>query len=118
MDNRKAHYVSTGPEIWQQTEGKVDGFICAIGTGGTIAGASTYLREHKPDIVIGIADPKGAAMYNLFARGEAKVSEGGSITEGIGLGRVTNLIEDIKVDKAYLVPGRGSGPDHLRPAGA
>jgi cysteine synthase A len=110
MDNRKAHYVSTGPEIWQQTEGKVDGFICAIGTGGTIAGASTYLRERKPDIVIGIADPKGAAMYNLFARGEAKVSEGGSITEGIGLGRVTNLIGDIKVDKAYLVPDEEAVP--------
>ncbi len=118
MDNRKAHYVSTGPEIWQQTDGKVDGFICAIGTGGTIAGASTYLREQKPDIVIGIADPKGAAMYNLFAHGAAKVSEGGSITEGIGLGRVTNLIEDIKVDKAYLVPDEEAVPDHLRPAGA
>ena len=88
LDNRKAHYVSTGPEIWQQTGGKVDGFICAIGTGGTVAGVATYLREKKNDIVIGIADPKGAAMYNLFARGEAKASEGGSITEGIGLGRV------------------------------
>jgi cysteine synthase A len=110
MDNRKAHYESTGPEIWQQTDGKVDGFICAIGTGGTIAGASTYLRERKPDIVVGIADPKGAAMYNLFARGEAKVSEGGSITEGIGLGRVTNLIEDIKVDRAYLVPDEEAVP--------
>src|SRR3989442_8347631 len=62
LANRKAHYVSTGPEIWQQTEGKVDGFICAIGTGGPIAGAATYLREQKPTIVIGVADPKGAAM--------------------------------------------------------
>src|SRR2546422_7475685 len=67
LDNRKAHYISTGPEIWQQTDGKVDGFICAIGTGGTVAGVATYLREKKNDIVIGIADPKGAAMYNLFA---------------------------------------------------
>ena len=91
LDNRKAHYVSTGPEIWQQTNGKVDGFICAIGTGGTIAGVSTYLREQKKGIVIGVADPKGAAMYNLFAHGEAKPSQGGSITEGIGLGRVTAL---------------------------
>src|SRR5712691_9668243 len=99
LDNRKAHYVSTGPEIWKQTEGKVDGFICAIGTGGTVAGVSTYLREKRKDIVIGIADPRGAAMYNLFARGEAKASEGGSITEGIGLGRVTSLIADLKVDK-------------------
>src|SRR4030088_1675211 len=71
LDNRKAHYVSTGPEIWQQTDGKVDGFICAIGTGGTLAGAATYLPEKKPGIVIGVADPKGAAMYNLFAHGQA-----------------------------------------------
>src|SRR5438067_6477651 len=72
LDNRKAHYVSTGPEIWQQTDGKVDAFICSIGTGGTIAGVSTFLREMKKDIVIGVADPRGAAMYNLFAHGEAK----------------------------------------------
>ena len=110
LDNRKAHYVSTGPEIWQQTNGKVDGFICAIGTGGTIAGVSTYLREQKKGIVIGVADPKGAAMYNLFAHGEAKPSEGGSITEGIGLGRVTALIEDIKVDKPYLIPDEEAVP--------
>jgi cysteine synthase len=103
LDNRKAHYGSTGPEIWQQTEGKVDAFICAIGTGGTVAGVSTYLRSKKKDIVIGIADPKGAAMYNLFAQGEAKASEGGSVTEGIGLGRVTAIIEDIKVDRPYLI---------------
>src|SRR5690349_19151885 len=110
LDNRKAHYVSTGPEIWQQTGGKVDGFICAIGTGGTVAGIATYLREKKNDIVIGIADPKGAAMYNLFAHGEAKASEGGSITEGIGLGRVTRIIEDIKVDKPYLIPDEEAVP--------
>jgi cysteine synthase A len=110
LDNRKAHYVSTGPEIWEQTNGKVDGFICAIGTGGTIAGTSTFLREKKKDIVIGVADPRGAAMYNLFAHGEAKASEGGSITEGIGLGRVTPIIEDIKVDKAYLIPDEEAVP--------
>src|SRR6266576_1423709 len=103
LDNRRAHYVSTGPEIWQQTDGKVDGFICSIGTGGTLAGVSTFLREMKKDIVIGCADPRGAAMYNLFAHGEAKASEGGSITEGIGLGRVTPIIEDIKVEKPYLI---------------
>jgi len=110
LDNRKAHFVSTGPEIWQQTNGAVDGFICAIGTGGTVAGVSTYLREKKKDIVIGIADPRGAAMYNLFAHGEVKASEGGSITEGIGLGRVTALIEDIKVDNPYLVPDEEAVP--------
>jgi cysteine synthase A len=103
LDNRKAHYVSTGPEIWEQTDGNVDAFICSIGTGGTVAGASTFLRERKKDIVIGVADPRGAAMYHLFKDGEAKVTEGGSITEGIGLGRVTRIIEDIKVDKAYLI---------------
>jgi cysteine synthase A len=110
LDNRKAHYISTGPEIWEQTGGKVDGFICAIGTGGTVAGVATYLREKKNDIVIGIADPKGAAMYNLFAHGHAKASEGGSITEGIGLGRVTRIIEDIKVDKPYLIPDEEAVP--------
>jgi cysteine synthase A len=110
LDNRKAHYVSTGPEIWQQTAGKVDGFICSIGTGGTIAGVSAYLREKKPGIVIGIADPRGAAMYNLFAHGEAKATDGGSITEGIGLGRVTRIIENTKVDKAYLIPDEEAVP--------
>jgi cysteine synthase len=88
----------------------VDGFICAIGTGGTIAGVASYLREKKKDIVIGVADPKGAGMYNLFAHGEAKASDGGSITEGIGLGRVTRIIEDIKVDKPYLIPDEEAVP--------
>ncbi len=110
LDNRKAHYSSTGPEIWEQTAGKVDGFICAIGTGGTIAGVSSYLREKKADIVIGVADPKGAAMYNYFARGQVQASEGGSVSEGIGLGRVTRIIEDIKVDKAYLIPDEEAVP--------
>src|SRR6187455_2183444 len=104
LDNRKAHYVSTGPEIWEECNGKVDGFICAIGTGGTIAGASTFLREKKKDIVIGVADPRGAAMYHLFKDGKATATEGGSITEGIGLGRVTPIIDGLKVDKAYLIP--------------
>ena len=104
LDNRKAHYVSTAPEIWQQTDGKVDGFICAIGTGGTIAGVSSYLREKKSDIVIGLADPRGAGMYNLFKHGEAKPTEGNSITEGIGLGRTTPIIKDVRVDQTYLVP--------------
>ena len=104
LDNRKSHYLSTGPEIWQQTDGKVDAFICSVGTGGTLAGVATYLREKKKAILIGCADPHGAAMYNLFAHGEAKVSPGDSITEGIGLGRVTPMIADIKVEKPYLIP--------------
>ena len=110
LDNRKAHYVSTGPEIWDETGGRIDGFICAIGTGGTVAGVSQYLREKKKDIVIGVADPRGAAMYHLFKDGEAKATEGGSITEGIGLGRVTPIIADIKVDKAYLIPDEEAVP--------
>jgi cysteine synthase len=110
LDNRKAHYLSTGPEIWAETGGEVDAFICAIGTGGTIAGTSTYLREQKPDIMIGVADPRGAAMFDLFTHGQAKASEGGSITEGIGLGRVTPIIEDIRVDKAYLIPDEEAVP--------
>ena len=110
LDNRLAHYVSTGPEIWRDTGGRIDGFICSIGTGGTVAGTSKYLREQKHDIVIGVADPKGAAMYNLFTRGEAVMSEGGSISEGIGLGRVTPVIEGMKVDKAYLIPDEEAVP--------
>jgi cysteine synthase len=120
LDNRKAHYVSTGPEIWNETQGKVDAFICAIGTGGTIAGVSTYLRERKKDVVIGVADPRGAAMYNLFAHGEAKASDGGSITEGIGLGRVTSIIEDLRIEKPYLIPDEEAVPivfDLLREEG-
>jgi cysteine synthase A len=110
LDNSKAHYVSTGPEIWDQCTGRIDGFICAIGTGGTLAGVTQYLREKKSDIVIGCADPRGAAMYNLFAHGEAKASDGGSITEGIGLGRVTPIIDGLKVDKAYLIPDEEALP--------
>jgi cysteine synthase A len=104
LSNRKAHYLTTGPEIWTQTDGKIDGFICAVGTGGTLAGTSTYLKEQNPDIAIGCADPLGAAMYNLFKNGEAKASEGGSISEGIGLGRVTKVIEDITVEYPYMIP--------------
>jgi cysteine synthase len=110
LDNRLAHYTSTGPEIWQQTDGKVDAFVSTVGTGGTLAGTSTFLREMKRDIIIGCADPRGAAMYNLFAHGEAKATEGGSITEGIGLGRVTPIIEDIKCEKAYLIPDEEAIP--------
>ncbi|HBC06717.1 MAG TPA: cysteine synthase A [Rhodospirillaceae bacterium] len=110
LDNRRAHYHSTGPEIWEQTGGKVDGFICAVGTGGTLAGTSTFLREKNPNIVVGCADPKGAAMYHLFKDGEAKATEGGSITEGIGLGRVTAIIEDLKIDQPYSIDDQEAVP--------
>jgi cysteine synthase A len=104
LDNLKAHYESTGPEIWQQTGGKIDGFICAVGSGGTLAGTGLFLKEKNQDIVIGCADPHGAAMYEWFKHGEAKATPGSSITEGIGLGRVTPIIEKAKVDEAYVIP--------------
>jgi len=110
LDNRLAHYLTTGPEIWQQTDGKIDGFICAIGTGGTLAGVAKYLREKKKDVVIGCADPHGAAMYELFAHGAAKASPGNSITEGIGLGRVTPIVDGLKVEKPYLIPDAEAVP--------
>jgi len=104
LDNRRAHQLTTGPEIWRQTDGKVDAFICSVGTGGTLAGVTMHLREVKPDIVIGCADPEGAAMFSLFTTGKARASEGSSITEGIGLGRSTAIVGDIVVDKAYVIP--------------
>ena len=110
LDNAKAHYVSTGPEIWEQTGGKIDAFICAIGTGGTLAGTSAFLREQNQDVVIGVADPSGAAMYEWFKHGEVKASPGGSITEGIGLGRVTPIIKETKVDQAYIIPDEEAVP--------
>jgi cysteine synthase A len=110
LDNSKAHYESTGPEIWQQTGGKVDGFICSVGSGGTLAGTGVFLKEKNKDIVIGCADPRGAAMYELFKHGQAKASPGDSITEGIGLGRVTPIIKQARVDEAYLIPDEEAVP--------
>jgi cysteine synthase A len=110
LDNAKAHYESTGPEIWQQTGGKIDGFICAVGTGGTLAGVSRYLKEKKQDVVVACADPRGAAMYELFKHGQARTTPGGSITEGIGLGRVTPVIESARVDDAFLIPDEEAVP--------
>jgi cysteine synthase A len=100
--NREGHILSTGPEIWAQTGGKVDGFTCAIGTGGTLAGVSLYLKRKNQNIRIAVADPVGAAMYSWFKHGELK-SEGSSITEGIGQGRVTKNIEGAPVDDAYQI---------------
>ena len=101
--NRDGHYRSTGPEIWEQTEGRVDGFVCAIGTGGTLAGVSMFLKKQNPRIRIAVADPLGAAMYSWFKHGKLE-SEGTSITEGIGQGRVTKNIEGAPVDEAYRIP--------------
>jgi cysteine synthase A len=104
LDNRHAHYLTTGPEIFADTDGKVDAFICSVGTGGTLAGVAEYLREKNPGVVIGCADPEGDAMYNLFKTGEAKPTEGDSVTEGIGLGRATPIVEDVKVERPYVIP--------------
>ncbi|MCH8097921.1 MAG: cysteine synthase A [Proteobacteria bacterium] len=101
--NRQAHLEGTGPEIWEQTQGKVDGFICAIGTGGTVAGVGMALKERNPEIVIAIADPMGAALYHYYKHGELK-AEGTSITEGIGQGRVTANLEGAPIDDAFQIP--------------
>lgn len=101
--NRLAHIETTGPEIWHQTEGKIDGFVCAVGSGGTLGGVSMALKALNEDVQIGIADPQGAALYNYYTHGELK-SEGGSITEGIGQGRITANLEGVVVDRAYQIP--------------
>jgi len=101
--NRDGHYRSTGPEIWAQTGGRIDGFTCAIGTGGTLAGVSRFLKERNRRIRTVASDPMGAAMYSWFKTGELK-SEGSSVTEGIGLGRVTKNVEGAPVDDAYRIP--------------
>ncbi len=101
--NRQAHVEGTGPEIWEQTEGSVDGFICAVGTGGTVAGVGMALKERKPGVVIAIADPLGAALYHYYAHGELK-AEGDSITEGIGQGRVTENLVGAPIDQAFQIP--------------
>lgn len=100
--NRKAHIDTTGPEIYAQTDGKVDGFICAVGSGGTLAGVSMALKEKNPNIQIGVADPHGSKMYSYFKSGELE-SHGNSITEGIGQGRITANLEGAIVDKAYQI---------------
>ncbi|MGI9364293.1 MAG: cysteine synthase A [Rhizobiaceae bacterium] len=107
--NRQAHIDTTGPEIWDQTDGKVNGFVCAAGSGGTIAGVATALRARNADIKIGLADPGGAALYGYFANGELK-AEGTSITEGIGQGRITANLEGLKVDFPYRIPDQEALP--------
>ena len=100
--NRQGHIETTAMEIWEQTDGKVDGFICAVGTGGTLAGVSMGLKARNPSVTIGLADPMGAALYNYYKHGELK-SEGSSITEGIGQGRITANLDGAKVDEAYQI---------------
>ena len=107
--NRRAHYEGTGPEIWEQTDGKVDAFICAVGTGGTLAGTAKALRERKKDIAIGLADPMGAALYSYFTTGELK-AEGSSISEGIGQGRITGNLQDLAVDAPFQIPDEEAIP--------
>jgi cysteine synthase A len=99
--NYRAHYRTTGPEIWSQTDGSVNGFACAIGSGGTLAGVSRYLKEKNPAIQIGCVDPAGSAMNNYFNKREAVVSPGESITEGIGQGAVTANVKPCLVDQCH-----------------
>ena len=100
--NRQAHVEGTGPEIWAQTDGKIDGFVCAVGTGGTLAGIGIALKERRKDVVIALADPMGAALYHYYTHGELK-AEGSSITEGIGQGRITKNLEGAPIDRAYQI---------------
>ena len=102
QSNRRIHEKTTAPEIWAQTEGKVDGFVTAVGSGGTLVGISTYLREQNPDIKIGLADPAGAGLYNWYLKGEMK-AEGSSITEGIGVSRITGNLEGFKPDLFWRI---------------
>ncbi|MBL4784996.1 MAG: cysteine synthase A [Cohaesibacteraceae bacterium] len=100
--NRQAHIETTGPEIWDQTSGKLDGFICSVGSGGTLSGVAIALKERNSNIQIGLADPQGAALYEFFRNGELK-SEGSSITEGIGQGRITANVDGMPVDRSYQI---------------
>ncbi|MXN64290.1 cysteine synthase A [Stappia sp. GBMRC 2046] len=107
--NRRAHIETTAPEIFEQTDGRVDGFVSAVGTGGTLAGTGMKLKELKPDVKIGLADPLGSAIYNHYAHGELK-AEGSSITEGIGQGRITANLEGAPVDMAFQIPDEEALP--------
>jgi cysteine synthase A len=103
--NRDGHTASTGPEIWQQTAGTVDGFICAVGTGGTLAGVAAYLKQRNPNVVIAAADPMGAVIFSWIKTGKLE-SEGSSITEGIGQGRITGNLEGAQIDDAFQIPDK------------
>jgi cysteine synthase A len=107
--NRDGHIETTGPEIWQQTDGKVDGFTCAVGTGGTLAGIAMALKARNKNVKIALADPMGAALYSFYTTGVLK-AEGSSITEGIGQGRITKNLEDAPIDIAYQIPDQEAVP--------
>src|SRR6202166_2591076 len=107
--NRQGHIETTGPEIWQQTDGKVDGFVCAVGTGGTLAGVAMALKARSNAVRIALADPMGAALYSYYTTGTVK-SEGSSITEGIGQGRITKNLEDAPIDTAFQIPDAEAVP--------
>jgi cysteine synthase A len=107
--NREGHIATTGPEIFQQTDGKVDGFACAVGTGGTLAGVGIALKQRNPKVKIALADPCGAALYSYYTTGSLK-AEGSSITEGIGQGRITKNLEGAPVDVAYQIPDEEAVP--------
>lgn len=105
LANRQAHVEGTGPEIWAQTEGRLDGFVSAIGTGGTMSGVSLFLKSKRPEVTVALADPFGAKMHAWFTRGELEVDEpGGSITQGIGQGRVTGNVDGALVDTSFRIP--------------
>ncbi len=101
--NRQAHFRSTGPEIWEQTKGRVNAFVAAVGTGGTLAGVSLYLKKQNPKVAAVCPDPYGAAMWSWFTNGNTDTNDGDSIAEGIGQGRVTKNIEGVAVEKAYRI---------------
>ena len=107
--NQHGHYTSTGPEIWKQTGGKIDGFTCSVGSGGTIAGIGRYLKEQNPDVTIALSDPEGSALFNHYAHGELK-AEGNSVSEGIGQGRITGNLAMAPVDTQYRISDQEALP--------
>ena len=113
MANRDGHYRTTGPEIWDQTGGRIDGFTCAVGTGGTLAGIGLALKERDPTIKVVLSDPFGASLYHYYTNGELK-AEGSSITEGIGQGRITANLEGAPIDWAQRIADEEAVPEIFR----
>ena len=107
--NAHGHYTSTGPEIWAQTEGKIDGFTCSVGSGGTISGIGRYLKEQNPDVTIALSDPEGSALFNHYENGELK-AEGNSVSEGIGQGRITGNLAEAPIDRQYRLSDHDALP--------
>jgi cysteine synthase A len=107
--NAEGHYTSTGPEIWAQTGGKIDGFTCSVGSGGTIAGVGRYLKDQNPDVTIALSDPEGSALFNHYESGELK-AEGSSVSEGIGQGRITKNLATAPIDRQYRLADKDALP--------